>query len=192
MPTLKSVGELESLRASILGKRDPQKAVITICNGTGCHAHGCVGVTEAFREAVKSQGLEDKVDVRATGCHGFCERGPLVVIKPKGILYQRVRVKDVPEILGETVVKDNVIERMLYTDRASGRKIELEHEVPFYQGQQRLVLGNNGLSHGYADGIAKQMQQVDRWEFLHADNLHDLIAALEKQYGAHGRARSSK
>jgi NADH-quinone oxidoreductase subunit F len=145
VPTLKSVGELESLRASILARRDPQKAVITICNGTGCHAHGCVGVTEAFREAVKGQGLEDKVDVRATGCHGFCERGPLVVIKPKDILYQRVRVRDVPEILSETIGKGNVIQRMLYTDRASGTKIELEHEVPFYKGQQRLVLGNNGL-----------------------------------------------
>ena len=54
------------------------------------------------------------------------------------------------------------------------------------------VLGNNGLTHGYADAIAKQMQRVDRWEFLHADDLHKLIAALEKQYGAHGRARSSK
>ncbi len=145
MPTLKSVGELESLRASIVGKRDPQKAVITICNGTGCHAHGCVGVTEAFREAVKSQGLTDKVDVRATGCHGFCERGPLVVIKPQDILYQRVRVKDVPEILSETIGKGNVIERMLYTDRASNKKIELEHDVPFYKGQRRLILGNNGL-----------------------------------------------
>ncbi len=145
MPTLKSVGELESLRASIVEKRDPQKAVITICNGTGCHAHGCVGVTEAFREAVESQGLADKVDVRATGCHGFCERGPLVVIKPRDILYQRVRVKDVPDILSETIGQGQVIERMLYTDRASGKKIELEHDVPFYKGQQRLVLGSNGL-----------------------------------------------
>jgi NADH-quinone oxidoreductase subunit F len=145
VPTLKSVGELESLRASVVKRRDPQKAVITICNGTGCHAHGCVGVTEAFRTAVEEQALGDKVDVRATGCHGFCERGPLVVIKPQGILYQRVRVRDVPEIITETIGKGNVIQRMLYTDRASGRKIELEHDVPFYKGQQRLVLGSNGL-----------------------------------------------
>ena len=130
VPTLKTVGELESLRASIVGKRDPQKAVITICNGTGCHAHGCVGVTEAFRQAVKDQKLQDKVEVRATGCHGFCERGPLVVIKPRDILYQRVRAKDVPEILNETIVKGNVIERMLFTDRASGKKIACRSPTP--------------------------------------------------------------
>jgi NADH:ubiquinone oxidoreductase subunit F (NADH-binding)/(2Fe-2S) ferredoxin len=145
VPILKSVGELESLRASIAKQWDPQQAVITVCNGTGCHAHGCVGVTEAFRQEVKKQGLDGKVEVRATGCHGFCERGPLVVIKPKGTFYQRVRVKDVPEILTQTIGKGTVIERMLFTDRASGKKIELEHDVPFYKGQQRLILGNNGL-----------------------------------------------
>jgi len=85
------------------------------------------------------------VDIRATGCHGFCERGPLVVIKPEDIFYQRVRVKDVPEILTETIGKGNVIERMLYSDRASGKKITYEHDVPFYKLQKRLVFGNNGL-----------------------------------------------
>jgi NADH-quinone oxidoreductase subunit F len=142
---LKSVGELEALRKSITGKRDPKKAVITVCNGTGCHAHGCKAVTAAFQDEVRKQKLQNKVDIRATGCHGFCERGPLVVIKPKDIFYQRVRTKDVPEILTETIGKGNVIERMLYTDRASGKKITYEHDVPFYKLQKRLVFGNNGL-----------------------------------------------
>jgi NADH:ubiquinone oxidoreductase subunit F (NADH-binding)/(2Fe-2S) ferredoxin len=142
---LKSPGELEALRKSITGKRDPDKAVITVCNGTGCHAHGCKAVTVAFQEEVHKQKLESKVDIRATGCHGFCERGPLVVIKPKDIFYQRVRVKDVPEILTETIGKGNVIERMLYSDRQSGEKITCEHDVPFYKLQKRLVFGNNGL-----------------------------------------------
>ena len=145
MAKLKNSGELDALRSSIVSKRDPEKAVITICNGTGCHAHGCVGVTEAFRDEIKKQGLGSKIDVRATGCHGFCERGPLVVIKPKDILYQRVRIKDVPDIINETVLNGKVIERMLYSDRASGKKIEIEHEVPFYKGQKRLILGSNGL-----------------------------------------------
>ncbi len=145
MAKLKSPGELEALRKSITGKRDPDKAVITICNGTGCHAHGCKAVTAAFQEEVSKQKLGGKVDVRATGCHGFCERGPLVVIKPKDIFYQRVRVKDVPEILTETIGKGNVIERMLYSDRQSGEKITCEHDVPFYKLQKRLVFGNNGL-----------------------------------------------
>jgi len=141
---LKSPTELETLRKSIAVKRKPEKTVVAICNGTGCHAHGCTAVTEAFRKEVKKQKLGNKVDIRATGCHGFCERGPLVVIKPDDILYQRVRVKDAPDILTETVGKSNTIERLLYTDRKSGSKIAYEHDVPFYKLQKRLVFGNNG------------------------------------------------
>ena len=144
MAKLKSPTELEALRKSVLAERDPEKAIVTICNGTGCHAHGCKAVTGAFRDEVKKQKLTDKVDIRATGCHGFCERGPLVVIKPKDILYQRVRVKDVPGILTETIGKGETIDKLLYSDRASGTKIPYEHDVPFYKLQKRLVFGNNG------------------------------------------------
>jgi NADH-quinone oxidoreductase subunit F len=142
---LKTVGELDTLIKSIVGKIDKNKAVITVCNGTGCHAHGCQAVTTALQEEVKKQKLESKVSIRISGCHGFCERGPLVVIKPENIFYQRVRVKDVPEIFSETIAKGKVIERLLYTDRATNQKIAHEHEVPFYKLQKRLVFGNNGL-----------------------------------------------
>ncbi len=144
MAKLKSAGELESLRKAVQAKKEPNRVVITVCNGTGCHAHGCKGVTEAFREAVINQKLEAEVDIKATGCHGFCERGPLVVIKPREIFYQRVRVKDVPEILAGAVRKGNPIERLLYTDRQTGQKIVRENEVPFYKLQKRLIFGNNG------------------------------------------------
>jgi NADH:ubiquinone oxidoreductase subunit F (NADH-binding)/(2Fe-2S) ferredoxin len=142
---LKSPGDLEALRSSILKTRDPDKPCITICNGTGCQAQGGKSVTTAFREELKKQDLEGKVDIKVTGCHGFCERGPLVVIKPKDIFYQRVRAKDVTEIVSETVGKGNVIERMLYTDRACNQKVSYEHDVPFYKHQKRLIFGNNGL-----------------------------------------------
>ncbi|HJX12756.1 MAG TPA: NAD(P)H-dependent oxidoreductase subunit E, partial [Dehalococcoidales bacterium] len=145
MAKLKSPGELEALKKSIITKSDPNRAVITVCNGTGCHAHGCKAVTAAFHEELAKQKLDGQVDIRATGCHGFCERGPLVVIKPRDIFYQRVRVKDVPDILTETIGKGNPVERMLYTDRKSGQKVTYEHDVPFYKLQKRLVFGHNGL-----------------------------------------------
>ena len=144
MTKLKSASELETLSTSITAKRDPNRTVITVCNGTGCHAHGCMAVTAAFEEEVSKRNLTSKVDVRATGCHGFCERGPLVVIKPQDIFYQRVRVKDIPEILTETIINRNTISRLLYTDRKTNEKITYEHDVPFYKLQKRLVFGNNG------------------------------------------------
>jgi len=142
---IKSPGELEALRSSILKKRDPAKPCITVCNGTGCQAYGSKSIAAAFFGEVKKQNLESKVDVKTIGCPGFCERGTLVVIKPKDIFYQRVRVKDVPEILSETIGKGNVINRLLYTDRATNEKITKEGDVPFYKRQMRLIIGNNGL-----------------------------------------------
>jgi NADH:ubiquinone oxidoreductase subunit F (NADH-binding)/(2Fe-2S) ferredoxin len=142
---LKSPGELEALRSSILKKRDPDKPCITVCNGTGCQAYGSKSIMAAFQDEVKKQNLGAKVDVKAIGCPGFCERGTLVVIKPKDIFYQRVRVKDVPEILSETIGKGNVVNRLLYTDRTTNVKVTREGEVPFYKRQMRLIIGNNGL-----------------------------------------------
>jgi NADH-quinone oxidoreductase subunit F len=142
---LKSPGELEALRSSITKKRDPAKPCITVCNGTGCQAYGSKSIVAAFQDEVKKQDLGARVDVKAIGCPGFCERGTLVVIKPKDIFYQRVRVKDVPEILSETIGKGNAINRLLFTDRATNEKVTREGDVPFYKRQMRLIIGNNGL-----------------------------------------------
>jgi NADH-quinone oxidoreductase subunit F len=142
---LKSPGELEALRNSVLKKRDPDKPCITVCNGTGCQAYGSKSIAAAFFDEVKKQNLTARVDVKTIGCPGFCERGTLVVIKPKDIFYQRVRVKDVPEILSETIGKGNIIQRLLYTDRATNEKVTKEGDVPFYKRQMRLIIGNNGL-----------------------------------------------
>jgi len=145
MTILKSVDDLESVRESILSKRDSKKPCISVCSGTGCHASGCVAVTETLREALKKKNLEDKVEVRTTGCHGFCERGPITVIFPSGIFYQMVTPDDVEEIITETIINDRIVDRLLYIDPVSGKKITYEKDVPFYSRQKRILFGNNGL-----------------------------------------------
>ena len=145
MAKIKSPGELEALRSSILKQREAEKPTITICNGTGCQAYGSKSVVATFQNEVKKQNLDAKVDVKAIGCPGFCERGTLVVIKPKDIFYQRVLPKDVPEIVSETIGKGNVVNRLLFTDRATGQKVVKEGDVPFYKRQMRLIIGNNEL-----------------------------------------------
>ena len=145
MNRLSSPDELEAIRKSIIKSRRPNKPCITVCGGTGCHTLGSEKVAAAFKQEIKQQGLKTKVDIRTTGCHGFCERGPLVVIKPENIFYQWVKVEDVAEIISETVLKGNIIDRLLYTDPNTGKKVTLEQEVPFYKKQRRLVFGNNGL-----------------------------------------------
>jgi len=141
---INSAGELETLRKSILAKRDPNKTVIAVCNGTGCQAYGSKNVVATFQEQVKSQGLDDKVEVKPIGCPGFCERGTLVIVKPQDVFYQRVRPKDVAEVVTALGKKD-VVSRLLFADKATGAKVTRENDVPFYKKQQRLIIGNNGL-----------------------------------------------
>jgi len=141
---LSSPQGLEALRASIIKSRDPGQTCITICGGTGCHSFGSEKVADACNQEIKRQKLEAKVDMKVTGCHGFCEKGPLVVIKPENILYHRVNAEDIPEIISETI-KGNIVDRLLYVDPNTGKKITHEHEVPFYKRQRRLVFGNNGF-----------------------------------------------
>jgi NADH:ubiquinone oxidoreductase subunit F (NADH-binding)/(2Fe-2S) ferredoxin/Pyruvate/2-oxoacid:ferredoxin oxidoreductase delta subunit len=140
-----SLEKFEEIRAKILKDRETEKTCITVCGGTGCHAYGCLKVARTFEEEVENENLQESVDVRTTGCHGFCERGPIVVIQPEGLFYQRVKLEDVKEIISETIVNKKIIPRLLYVDPKTEEKIVLEKEVPFYKKQERIVFGNNGF-----------------------------------------------
>ncbi len=144
MARLSSPQELEKYREELLTSRNPNQPVITVCGGTGCHASGCHAVVEAFREVLKEKAKSNGIVLRVTGCHGFCERGPLVVIHPQRIFYQKVKPDDVPTIFKETVLNGKVIQDLLYEHPVTGEKIVSEEEVPFYQRQKRIIFGNNG------------------------------------------------
>ena len=138
-----SVRELEDLRSEILAGKDQDKPCIAVCGGPGCLANQCLEVRDAFVNEIAAKGLTDKVDIRTTGCHGFCERGPIALIYPQEIFYQKLAVEDVPEIIEQTIINNKTIDRLLYSDNGAGQPIEKEGEVPFYKKQMRLILGNN-------------------------------------------------
>ncbi len=143
MPRIESSAELERFRTDILSQRDPNKPCIAVCTGSGCLALGAANVVSAFREEIKKQGLETQVDVRETGCPGFCERGPLLVIYPEELCYLRVQPDDVENIVSQTIREKKVIDRLLYVDPITGEKVVHESEIPFYKNQVRLLIGNN-------------------------------------------------
>ena len=134
---------LRQLQKDLKAKWDPQKPIVTICAGTGCRGYGCISVKEALEAEIAKQKLA--VDVRATGCFGFCEKGPLVILQPQNIFYQQVKVKDVPAIVSKTLAGGEVIEKLLYRDPATGKRIQKEADVPFYKKQKRLIFGSNGM-----------------------------------------------
>jgi NADH-quinone oxidoreductase subunit F len=142
MAKLRSPADLEKKREQILSQRDPNKPCVTICSGTGCHVLGSDKVAEAFVSEISKNGLTAKVDVRRTGCHGFCERGPVVVMFPEGTCYLGVKPADVPDVVSQTLGAKQLVERLLYKDSA-GKSIAHERDIPFYKFQSRIVFGNN-------------------------------------------------
>ena len=141
---ISSPAELEELRNGILSKRNANKPCIAVCGGTGCHALGNREIISAFVTEVKKQSLGTKVDIRETGCPGFCEKGPIVVIYPEAICYVEVTPEDAPEIVSQTIIGKKVIDRLVYTDPVTGKKAVHESEIPFYSKQMRLLTGDNG------------------------------------------------
>ena len=145
MERLTSVQSFHDRQTRLAEALDPNRKMVTICGGTGCTAFGSPGVQEAFCAELKKRGLAEKIPVKVTGCHGFCEKGPVVVIVPSKVFYPSVHVEDVPEIVERTVLKGEIIDRLLYVDPATHRKIAYDHEVPFYAKQRRLVFRLNGI-----------------------------------------------
>ena len=144
MPRINSPAELEEFRKDIISKRDPNKPCISVCTGTGCLALGAGKVVAALKAEIKKQGLDTQiVDMRETGCPGFCERGPIVVIYPEEICYLQVQPDDAEEIISQTIVLKKVVDRLVYVDPSNNEKIVHESEIPFYKHQMRHLIGNN-------------------------------------------------
>jgi NADH-quinone oxidoreductase subunit F len=114
-----------------------------VCAGAGCVASGADAVIAAFKAELEKEGLTTTVDTKGTGCPGFCERGPVVVIYPEEICYLQVSAQDVPEIVSQTIKAKKTVERLLYQDPVTGERVVRESDIPFYQHQKRTLLCSN-------------------------------------------------
>ncbi len=149
MARLRSVADLETYRKEILARRDPEALVVAVCAGPGCLAYASGKIAAAFQAELAGRGLGDSIRVMLTGCHGFCQRGPSVLVHPKGIAYLKVKPEDVPEIVETTLVQGGVVERLLY-EGEDGARVALEKEIPFYQRQNAIVFGPNRFIDPYS------------------------------------------
>ena len=169
MARLNSPEELAKYRQEILSKRDPNRPCISVCVGTGCLASGANEVLTAFKTEIERQGLTADVDTRGTGCPGFCERGPVVVIYPQEICYLQVTSADVPEIVSQTIKEKKVVDRLLYVDPLTGEKAVHESDIPFYKHQKRNIICNN---------IKIDSRSID--DYLAVDGYSALAKALSR------------
>ncbi|MFA4948215.1 MAG: NADH-ubiquinone oxidoreductase-F iron-sulfur binding region domain-containing protein, partial [Candidatus Krumholzibacteriia bacterium] len=142
---------------------------------------------DKIKKQLETGGFEARVEFKTSGCHGFCENGPLVVIKPADVLYMRVREKDVEEIISRTVLRGEIIEKLLYKDPSSGKRARNETEIPFYRKQLRVVLRNIGkidpmrieeyIGVGGYRSLAKALSEM---------NSEEIISTIERS-GLRGR-----
>ncbi len=169
---LQSKADFEALRARCVAANDTPAQRVLVCCGTGCLANGARAVAAAFRDVLRAQGVPASVEalVKTTGCHGFCERGPLVLLEPSGILYTRVSPADVPEIVERTLVRGETIPKLLYKDPATGNRIERQSDIPFYAKQTRIAMRNIGridpdstedaIAHGGYQGLVRALFEL--------------------------------
>ena len=143
-----------SLRAEAKALRERQGMQILVCAGTGCVASGSMKVYDYLKTAIEAKGLKVSValkdeagkkglHLKKSGCHGFCEIGPLVAIEPAGILYTHVQVEDCDEIIEKSILSNEVIDRLLYEGK---REYMHRDDIPFYKGQHRMVMKDSGRS----------------------------------------------
>jgi len=150
MTDLVAMGEAYQAAAKLQARR------VVICGGTGCMANGAMKVFARLQEESAAHGvpLEIELDfeqprageglLTKSGCQGFCQMGPLLSVEPDGIVYCKVRPEDVTEIVRETLLGGQPVQRLLYRDPASGEACRGHHEIPFYSRQQRTVLKSCG------------------------------------------------
>jgi NADH-quinone oxidoreductase subunit F len=145
MVKLQNREALEKLRNSLQAKGQKNQKLISLCAGSGCGAYGTAKVHTMLQEELVRHNLQDTVQVKLTGCHGFCEKGPIMVIHPEGIFYPQVTPEKVPDIVKTTLIGHQLVDKLVYKDPVTKRKISHENEIPFYKLQKRIIFGNNGL-----------------------------------------------
>ncbi|MGM0688052.1 MAG: NADH-quinone oxidoreductase subunit NuoF [Bacillota bacterium] len=118
---------------------------ILICAGTGCISSGALDIQNVLVDELKKHDLEDKVRIIMSGCHGFCEKGPIFIVYPEDVFYCEVKAEDVPEIVEEYLVNGNMVERLLYKDPVSEETVINHDKIMFYSKQKRLALRNCGV-----------------------------------------------
>ncbi len=150
---LSSRKDLTKLRKAYSAALKLQTKKILVCAGTGCVAGGSIGIYNELLRLIESKGIKCSVELekdphnetiglKKSGCHGFCEMGPLVRIEPEGILYTKVRITDCEDIVNNTIINGKVLERLVY--KIEGKPYIRQEDIPFYAKQHRVVLEHCG------------------------------------------------
>ena len=142
MELLKSVNELDSHRKVLHKEINTSNPTIIIPSGTCGQASGANDLIRMIKKELLENNLTEKIDLRITGCHGYCEMEPSLLIKPSGIFYPKVKPESIPEIV-KAVLDGKVVDALLFQDGQSDKSIEKQKDIPFFKRQTRTIMGQN-------------------------------------------------
>jgi NADH-quinone oxidoreductase subunit F len=144
MEKLKSIDNFNELqsRLSLIAKWESSKPTIIISAGTCGQASGANDIIRITKREIINRGLTEKINLRITGCHGFCQMEPSILIEPKRTFYPIVNPNNITRII-DAVLKQEVLEDFLYIDPLTNKVIEKQDDIPFFSKQNRQVLSNN-------------------------------------------------
>jgi len=146
MKKFKSTEELkQALAHHVQSRKTENGTVLIVSAGTCGQARGSLNVIDALEKVIQDKNLTNQVKVKFTGCHGFCEAEPNIIIQPGNIFYKNVNPEDAEALIEETVLGGKVIDRLLYQDPGSKHTAATEEEISFYTKQKRIVMGDNAL-----------------------------------------------
>jgi NADH:ubiquinone oxidoreductase subunit F (NADH-binding)/(2Fe-2S) ferredoxin/NAD-dependent dihydropyrimidine dehydrogenase PreA subunit len=118
---------------------------LLLCSGTGCHASGSQEVRDALKKELARHNLENEIRIIETGCNGFCAQGPIMIVQPEDIFYQKLTVEDIPHLVEEHFLKGRPVKKLFYKEPASAETIPSMDDIPFYAKQRLIVLKNRGV-----------------------------------------------
>lgn len=137
--------DLEAIAVKTDGELKKYKAMLMVCTGTGCVSAGGFSIRDELQRLLDEKGLQNDYMVAGTGCNGFCAVGPIVVVQPEGVFYQKVGLDDLEEIVNEHLVNGNIVQRLLHKDPVSGVVNTTMDEISFFNKQELIALRNKGL-----------------------------------------------
>ena len=169
MPKINSINELKELRSRILADKDASIPTIVISAGTCGQASGANDLIRITKRELINNGLTNRIHIRITGCHGFCEMEPSVLIEPSRIFYPKVKAENMTRII-KSIYREEILEDLLFKHPETGEPIIRQDEIPFYSKQKRLLLSMN-----------EKIDPIRLFNYLEAGGYDSLIKVLEKE-----------
>ena len=187
MPRL-TLANLDAVAQQAEARHRGWRSMLMVCAGTGCVSAKSLPLRDAMRQELERRGLQDEIRVVATGCNGFCAHGPICVVQPEGVFYERLKAEAVPELIESHFVKQQPLAEYLYRADGGEKTVPLEKDIEFFAKQQCIALRNRGqidpedIEDAIRTGAYRALRDV-----LRQDLSGDALVALLVRSGLRGR-----